>query len=212
MVKDRRQDVSPTETSMAVTRQKKESVLQDLIKDWEKAKSTIFATYQGIPVKEFSSLRRELHQKGAKLKIAKKTLIRLAAKKLNYPEISEATLPGAVSITFGFQDEVAAARTLSAFAKTHPQVEILAGFMEGRLLSQKEAKFLSTIPERKELLAKLVGSLNAPISGFHGVLYGLLRNFVYALSEIQKKRALTAGAETTTAATEATATSSHNPS
>lgn len=173
---------------MAVTRQKKEVILEALIKDWQKAKSAVFSTYQGIPVKEFSSLRRELRQKGAKVKVAKKTLIRLAARKLKYPEIPQSILPGAVSIAFSFDDEIAAAKVIHAFAKTHPQVAILAAFMEGKVLSEKEAKFLATIPERKELLAKLVGSLKSPISGFHGVLYGLLRNFVHVISEIQKQK------------------------
>lgn len=173
---------------MAVTRQKKTTILQSLIEDWQKAKSVIFSTYQGIPVKEFFGLRRELWKKGAKLKIAKKTLVRLAAKKLNFPEISDQTLPGAVSITFSFQDEIAGAKAIHNFAKTHPQVSILAGFMEGRLLSEKEAKFLGTIPEKNELLAKLVRSLQSPIVGFHALLSGLLRNFVYALSAIEKKK------------------------
>lgn len=189
---------------MAITRQKKATILQDLMSDWQKAKSVVFSTYQGIPVKELSSLRKELRQKGARLRIAKKTLIRLAAKRLNFPEISESALPGAVSATFGFDDEIAAAKTIQAFANKNPQVAIVAGFMEGRLLSEKEAKFLATIPELKELYAKLVGSLKSPISGFHGILAGLLRNFVRALSEVQKQKtgagAQDAGAHGTPAA------------
>ncbi len=178
---------------MAVTKAKKAAVLESLVKDWEHAKTVVFSTYQGIPVKEFFSLRKELRQKGAKLKVAKKTLIRLAAKKLNYPDFPDAILPGAVSITFG-KDEIAAAKAIHNFAKTHPQVAILAAFMEGRVLSEKEAKFLATIPEKPELLAKFMGSMKAPVSGFHGVLHGVLRNFVYALSEVQKKQAAQAPA------------------
>lgn len=173
---------------MAITRQKKATILQALISDWQKAKSVVFSTYQGIPVKEFSSLRKELRQKGARLHVAKKTLIRLAAKRLNFPEIPESALPGAVSATFGFDDEIAAAKAIQTFAKKNPQVAIVAGFMEGRLLLEKEAKFLATIPGRKELYAQLVGSLKSPISGFHGVLAGLLRNFVRALAEIEKQK------------------------
>lgn len=179
---------------MAITRQKKTAILQALMADWQKAKSVIFSTYQGVSVKEFSSLRKELRQNGARLCVAKKTLIRLAAKRLNFPEISESLLPGAVSATFGFDDEISAAKTIQSFAKKNPNIAIVAAFMEGRLLSEKEAKFLATIPGRKELYARLVGALKSPISGFHGVLAGLLRNFVYVLSEVEKKKT-SAGAQ-----------------
>lgn len=179
---------------MAITRQKKATIIEALMNDWKKAKSVIFSTYQGIPVKELSQLRKQLREKGAQLRVAKKTLIRLAAKRLNFPAISEETLPGAISLTFGFDDEITAARVIQAFAKTHPQVSIVAGFMEGRVLSEKEAKFLATIPERNELYARLVWSLMSPISGFHAVLSGLLRNFVHVVSEIHKKKVLASGA------------------
>ena len=102
---------------MALTRQQKEELLKSIMRDWAKAKSAVFSTYQGIPVKEFSALRRELRKSGAKLKIAKKTLVRLAARKLKYPELPESLLPGAVSITFGFDDEVSAAKVINNFAK-----------------------------------------------------------------------------------------------
>lgn len=179
---------------MAITRDKKQQILQNLLKAWEKSKSVAFSAYQGLPVKEMSILRRDIRKKGGELKVAKKTLIKLAAKKLNQPEISEEVLAGPVAVVFGYEDEVAAVKTLQQFAKTHPQIQLLGGILERKILTGAEAKYLATIPEKKELIAQMVSLLKSPLRGFYGVLSGVLRGFVRATAEYQKKAAASAPA------------------
>lgn len=181
---------------MALTRAKKSELLKQLVEDWKKAKSAIFSGYSGLSVKDMSVLRKELRAGKAQFRVAKKTLVRLAAKELKMPEIPENLTPGAVGVVFGFDDPISPAKKLAEFAKTHPQITLLGGMMDGKLLTAADAKYFASLPGKQELLAKLVGTMKAPISGFHGVLSGVLRGFVMALSEVAKKR----GAEGNTAA------------
>lgn len=174
---------------MAVTKAKKKEILEELLGSWKKSKSLAFSGYQGLTVKDMSALRKELRQKGGEYKVAKKTLIRLAGRKLNSPEIPDELFSGAVGVVFSYEDPLVGLKTVFQFGKAHPEVTLLGGLFEGKLLNASEAKMYAMIPDKKELLAKLVGSMKAPISGFHGVLAGVLRNFVYALVEYQKKMA-----------------------
>ena len=66
--------------------------------------------------------------------------------------------------------------------------EVLVKFLEGKFVNGAEAKMLASLPGREALLAQLVGTMKAPISGFYNALHGLLRNFVYVLGEVQKKK------------------------
>ena len=184
----RTEAISPAQTDMALTRERKQVLLQSLIGSLEKAKSVVFSSFQGLPVKEMSQLRSQIRSKGGQFRIAKKTLMRLATRKLRLPEIPDEIFKGPVGAVFGYDDQVAAAKALHTFAKTHSQITVLGGMMDGKILDMKAATQLSSLPEKNELLAKLVGSMKSPISGFHGVMHGVLRNFVSIVSEYQKKK------------------------
>lgn len=163
---------------MAVTKQKKEEVIAELVDLFKNSKSVVFSDYQGISVKDVQDLRRKLRENDSKFKVAKKTLIKLAAKDAGFPEIPEEALEGQVGVAFSMGDEIAAAKTLYDFSKSNDAVKLLSAFMEGEALSKEQTLELARIPGKDELLAKMVGSMKSPISGFHGVLYSLLRSFV----------------------------------
>jgi len=163
---------------MAVTKQKKEEVIAELVDLFKNSKSVVFSDYQGISVKDVQDLRRKLRENDSQFKVAKKTLIKLAAKDAGFSEIPEEALVGQVGVAFGMGDEIAAAKTLYDFSKSNDAVKLLSAFMEGKALTQAETIELAKIPGKDELLAKMVGSMKSPISGFHGVLYSLLRSFV----------------------------------
>ena len=163
---------------MAVSKAKKEEVIAELTDLFKNSKSVVFSDYQGISVKDVQTLRRNLLDNDSKFKVAKKTLVKLAAKDAGFDEIPEEALVGQVGVAFSMNDEIAAAKTLYDFSKTNDAVKLLSAFMEGKTLTKEETIALAKIPGRDELLAKMVGSMKSPISGFHGVLYSLLRSFV----------------------------------
>jgi len=173
---------------MAVTKQKKEEVIAELVDLFKNSKSVVFSDYQGISVKDVQDLRRKLRENDSKFKVAKKTLIKLAAKDAGFPEIPEEALEGQVGVAFSMGDEIAAAKTLYDFSKSNDAVKLLSAFMEGEALSKEQTLELAKIPAKDELLAKMVGSMKSPISGFHGVLYSLLRSFVGVVDSYRESK------------------------
>jgi len=171
---------------MAVTKEKKQEILADLIEKFKKAKSVAFAENKGLTVGELGELRSGLRTKSAEMKVAKKTLVKLAAKEVGY-EVPDEILTGAVGTVFGYDDVVAGAKVVNDFAKKHPKVGLLGGLLDGKILLLAEIKALASLPSKEELLAKLLYMLKYPITGFHGVLKGTLSGFVRVLDGIAKK-------------------------
>lgn len=176
---------------MPVTRQKKEQVLAELVKNFKGAKTVVFSQYQGTNVKNMRALRKKLREKNVSFKVARKTLMTIAAKKVGFDQIPDEFMKGPIGLAFGMGDEIAPARIINDFGKSVETVRIVGAVFEGKLINAAEAKTIAMLPTKEVLLAKLLGSMKAPISGFYSVLHGLLRNFVYALSEIQKKKPAT---------------------
>jgi large subunit ribosomal protein L10 len=172
---------------MPVTKQKKADILKDLDTYFNDAKSVVFTNYKGVSVKDISTLRRQLSAKDCKFKVAKKTLIKIAAAKAGFKDIPDESFEGQVGAAFSKGDEIAAAKILYDFSKTHEQIKLLGALMEGRALTKAETMVLAKLPGREELLARLVGSIKAPVSNFHGLLYALLRNFVGVVSAYKEK-------------------------
>jgi len=173
---------------MAVTRSKKEDILSKLKEDFEKATAVYFANYCGLSVKELSELRGKVRETNAKISVAKKTLIKMAAETAGYKEIPEESMEGPVAAVFAFEDQASPAKAVYTFLKDFEELALVGALMDGNVLSKAEAQELAQLPSRDELLAKLVGSMNAPISGFHGVLHGVMREFVGVVSALKDKK------------------------
>ncbi|MBT3704311.1 50S ribosomal protein L10 [Candidatus Peregrinibacteria bacterium] len=173
---------------MPVTRQKKEEMLKELIDKFKRAESVVFAQNKGLTVNEVQELRGNLREKNADMKVAKKTLMKIAAKEAGYDqEIPSEFMDGAVGAVFSYDDIVSGAKEVYDYAKKHDALALLGGLLEGRIMSLEEANTLATIPSKEELLTKLVYVLKSPISGFHGALNNTLGGFVRALDAIAKK-------------------------
>ncbi|MBU0668457.1 50S ribosomal protein L10 [Patescibacteria group bacterium] len=173
---------------MAVTKEKKADILIDLDEKFGRATAVYFTDYRGLTVKDIGELRKRLRSQGVDYRVAKKTLMRISLKNSNLPDAPSEVLQGPVGAAFGYDDVIAAVKILHTFSKEKDALKILGGLVEGKFISQAEAMELAQLPSREEILAKLVGSMKAPISGFHGVLSGILRSFVYALKAIEEKK------------------------
>ena len=174
---------------MAMSRQEKEEVVSSLADKFRRAKTLVFAKFAQVPVKDLEILRRKARGEGVQISIAKKTLFKRAVDATELKDVDPTTLPESVMALFGFEDEIAPAKLIAEFAKTHEAVKILGGAFEGRAASQDEMVRLSKVPSRIELLKKLVGTMNAPASGFVQALSGNIRGLVVALQAIQKQKA-----------------------
>jgi len=174
---------------MPKTKQQKQVILRDLAKKFEEAKSVVFAHFTGLKVIDNEMLRNDLRQEKSEYYVAKKTLLNLALKEKNLSNFDAKGSDGQVAVIFGYEDEVAPAKILNKFIKDHKeQVTFLGGVLEGQIIDAKSVLALANVPSRTELYAKLVGSINAPVSGFVNALAGNLRNLVGVLNAIQEKK------------------------
>lgn len=173
---------------MAKTKQQKEVSIKQLEERLSKIKSVIFTNFDGLTVKETTELRNELRANQIEYTVIKKTLLKVALKKAGLAGVSIDEYRGGVGMAFGYEDEVAPAKTLSVFSKKHPALKLIGGIYSSKQLSKAEVMHLAALPTREELLSKLVWLFNYPISGFVNVLAGSMRNLVYALQAIKEKK------------------------
>lgn len=167
---------------MAVTRKKKEEVLVELIDKFSRSQSVVFADYRGLDVASISDLRSKLREGDAEMKVAKKTLIALAAKDQKIENIDETGMKGPVAATFSYEDPLAGIKILFNFSKQNENLKLLGGIIDGKAVTPEIIEQYAKLPGREELLAKLMGSINAPVSGFVGILSGVLSGFVRVIS------------------------------
>ncbi len=173
---------------MAKTRQKKEQDMKLLVDGIKKAKSVVFANFQGLKVSESEELRGLCREQNIGFIASKKTLLNKALKDAGF-DVDAKAFTGGVAVVLGNEDEVAPAQTIAKFAKAHEVVSIFGGLLEGQFIDAGKVKELSTLPSKQQLLGQLVGTLNAPISGFVNVLAGNMRGLVNVLNGIKESKA-----------------------
>ncbi len=157
--------------------EEKKQIVSAMTEQFKTAVSGVFVDYCGLTVEEDTQLRNKLREAGVEYKVIKNTLTRFAAKEVGFDEL-DPILNGPTSLAISMTDEVAPAKVIADFAKDHQQLEIKAGFLDGKVLALDEVKQLAATPNRETLLAKLLGSLNAPISNLARTLQALVDNGV----------------------------------
>ena len=120
--------------------------------------------------------------------ITKKTLLKIALEKNNLKIDDKEILSNEVAVVFSYADEVTAPKVVAKFAKTYDAATLKGGILEEKIIDLSMVKRLVNIPSKEELLAKVVGSLNAPVRGFVTVLKGNLRGLVQALNAIKDQK------------------------
>ncbi|MFA5509292.1 MAG: 50S ribosomal protein L10 [Candidatus Cloacimonetes bacterium] len=173
-----------------------QSVKYDLVASLKErlssAKAIVLVDYKGINVEQVNQLRRNFRAGEVDYFIQKNTLIKLALHDLGITEL-DAHLTGPTAVAVCREDEVAPARVLVKFLKEVMEgaefPSFKAGFISGQVYSAEQLDALAKMPSREELLAKVLGSAQAPITNFVSVTQGIIRKFVYALDAIRKKQA-----------------------
>ncbi|TYO95226.1 LSU ribosomal protein L10P [Geothermobacter ehrlichii] len=171
-----------------MNRTSKEQLVAELSAKLARVKAAFVADYRGLTVEEANELRSKLREAGVEYQVVKNTLLRLAIKDTENACLEE-FLQGPTAIAMAEDDPVAPAKVLSEFAKANDRFELKGGVLEGKVLGLDGIKVLSDLPSREVLLAKLLGSINAPVSNFVGVLAAVPRSLVQVLSAIQDKKA-----------------------
>lgn len=165
---------------MPLTREQKEERLQEYVEALERAEAVVFTDYRGLRVKDLEGLRQQLREANASYEVVKNTLFRLAVERMG-KEPPQDLLQGPLAVAFA-QDPVAAAKVLTKFARDSKVLQVRGALLGNRFVDAAGVETLSQLPSREELVAQVVGALQAPIYGLVNVLAGPLRGLVNVLN------------------------------
>jgi len=165
-------------------REAKTQVVDEIKNMLKSSSSVVLVDYRGITVEEATRMRRQLSDAGVKYKVYKNTLVDIAAKEAGIENLSK-YLSGPTAMALSFKDPVAPAKQIAENIKKLNKMQIKAGILEGKVIDEQQVKTLAELPSKQELVAKLLGTLNAPVANLVGVLSGPQRALVYALNSIK---------------------------
>ncbi len=170
----------------------KQKIVADIKEKLTTSKGAVFTSYRGLTVAQDTQLRRAFREAGVSYHVIKNTLTAIAAKEAGLDDLLS-HLEGTTALAVSTDDAIAPAKVVSEFIKKNKleNTEVLtikAGIVDGKVISADDVKALASLPSREVLIAKLLGSMQAPISNTVGVLQGVIRNAVYVLDAIRQKK------------------------
>lgn len=171
---------------MPISRQEKEEQVQSLTEQFQKSQVIVWTEYRGLTTPRLEQLRRALRPHDAEFRVVKNTLARLALERAGLP-ISEEMLAGPTAAGMIYGDIAAAARAMADFAATNREFAVKGGQANARLLAADQIAELVHLPSREVLLSRVLGGINAPVSGLVTVLSGTVRGLVNVLQAHARK-------------------------
>ena len=169
------------------SRVSKESIISEIEKELKKRPTFFIVNHDKVPSNKLDKLRTRLRTSQSRYFVVKNTLGQKAFERMKLTEYSE-HIKGACGIAFITGDAAASSKTLMEFSKENENFKVQAGSLNGRLVGLDQIKVLASLPSREVMLSKVLGTMQAPISGFVGVLAGTLRKVVTALDAIAKQK------------------------
>ncbi len=173
---------------MSANFEAKKLVVEDIKEKIQNASSVVFVSFSGLSVAEDTELRREFSKNNVEYKVLKNTLIRRAFNDLGVSDF-DADLNGPTSVAFGSDETGAAKVIVEAMKKYDTKVSVKSAYVDGVRVDANGVKSLAAMPSKPELVAKMLGSLQSPITKFVGVLNAMPRSLVIALNAIAEKKA-----------------------
>lgn len=172
---------------MPLTKQQKETRVQEVGSDISGASGVVFLAYDALTIADSNELRDKLWEAGCSMKVVPKRLLKIALTGANFT-FDPMAHEGQMAIIYG-ADAVSPAKVLADFAKGKENLRLVAGVLEGSEIAAAEVASLAKLPSKQQLLGQLVGVLAGPMRGFAQVLNGVPRATVYVLQAIadQKK-------------------------
>ena len=151
-----------------MNKEAKKNYVEEMKKNFTSNESVMIAQYQGLNVTELDELRKELREKDILFKITKNRITKIAIKETPVKDLEKYfTGPTAAAIS---SDPITTAKILTKFAKSHDKLKIVAGFMDGKVLDQKEVAIIATLPSLEEARANIVGILATPAQKLVSIL------------------------------------------
>jgi len=165
----------------------KQIMINELTEHFKERNAFFVSDFIGLESEDINALRRELETLSSHYLVVKNTIARIALQNAGRADLAK-MIKGGTGIVLGSGDSAAVAKTLAKFSKTHEFLKLRGGYLDGVVLDAVRINLLATLPSRNELLAKVLGTMKAPIGGFVSVLSNTLGSFVYVVQAIKEKR------------------------
>ncbi len=171
-----------------VTKEKKREIVAGLVRKLENTKSMYLVDAGGMTVAQSGELRREFRKVNAEMKLAKNTLIRLALKEDGKFTVSDALLKGNTALVFAYDDPIAPAKVIRKYFEKDKKPALKLAIVEGQAFDGSQLKVVSELPTREDMIAAILGSLQAPVSGIVGAINAVMRDVASLVEEVAKKQ------------------------
>jgi large subunit ribosomal protein L10 len=171
-----------------LNKENKQQVVTELHEKLQRAKAVFLADFRGMNVDKATGLRDELRKANVEYKVVKNTLLELASRETDKESLSPHYV-GPTAIALSYDDPVSAAKVLSKFAKESQAIfKLKAAVLSGKVISVADIQTLADLPGREVLIAKLLGTMQAPTANFVGVLAAVPGSFVRLLNAIKMQK------------------------
>ena len=164
--------------------EKNQDELAQLTEKLDRAKAVYFTDFLGLDVSSITELRSEFFKASIEFKVAKNTLLKLAAENINLEGLDD-FLVGSTAIAISYDEPTAPAKVLKKFTEDHDKPEVKAILFDGEVLDGSEYLKFATLPTKDELLTKLVLMLNSPLTILARTLSASMTNFVNGLNNLK---------------------------
>ncbi len=168
-------------------RAEKTAVVEEIQAKLTDADAAVLTEYRGLSVRALAELRGSLRPANTEYKVFKNTLARRAVEQAGLTDLLD-MLEGPVAIAFVRGDAVLAAKALKEFGRTNPELVVKGGLLGDAVLTPKDVAALADVPPREELLAKLAGGFQAPLTKAAGLFQAFTRNFAYGVKALIDQR------------------------
>lgn len=173
---------------MPLSREEKEIIVQELKDELKRSPSVTLSNYHGINVESITELRDSLREKGIKFKIYKNTLFRIAAKEVGLEDLTR-TLSGSTAVAFAREETLIPIKLLHKFSiDNKDQLKLIIALLEGKIFLGEQLERIASLPEKEELLARVLGNLKGPINSTVYTLKSVLLAVVNVLDQIHKNK------------------------
>ena len=170
-------------------RSQKEQIVAEVAEVAGKARGMFFTDFTGLTVGQATELRREFRKSGIQYRVVKNTLIRKALEQFAGYDRVYPGLTGPTGVAFAFDDPVAPAKIIQKFTEKHKKLSLKVCVVERQVYEGSRLEELARMPTRKEMMASVLGSIQAPLAGVPSVLQAVIRDLVSVVDELGKKKA-----------------------
>jgi large subunit ribosomal protein L10 len=170
-------------------REEKEEIVAEVTEIARRSSGLFFTDFTGLTVEQVTELRREFRKSGIQYRVAKNTLIRKALESIGGYDAVFDRLAGPTGVAFAFEDPMAPAKIIQKFSDKHNKLALKICVIEKQVYDGSRLADLARMPSRKEIIASLLGTFQAPVAAIPSLINSLLGDVVSVIGEVERKKA-----------------------